>query len=325
MTVPSANRQTAPLLSIGIPTFNRARYLQDLLLELERQIQENSIPVADVQILVSDNASSDTTSAVVLKIAARLPHLRYIQQPQNIGAGRNIITCVREARGMFCWVCGDDELLQAGGLKALLGLLKKEGDVSLVINLRPKYVCSLPRPARFANYYEYALACALKQPHVLIEHTLVSANVFQTSLFDPTLGEAKVGTSFPHMYALLEPVIDQGGPVVLPAFPLIEVRDRRPPFAEWPVDLEQSWRDYLGWQKRKMSMSELNPEQAINQVRRELLHKITRHPLQYLTNNAKAVLKPGAWRFIASRLWRYLFGRPPRDAHLHGKDNEGAG
>lgn len=304
-------RPSTPLLSIGIPTFNRARYLQDLLLALEQQIRENSLSVADVQILVSDNASSDITPAVVQAVATRLPHLRYIRQPQNMGAGRNILACVGESQGTFCWICGDDELLQAGGLKSLLELLKGDDELSLVVNLRPKYACALTRPARFTNYREYALICALKQPHVLIEHTLISSNVFRTHLFDSALGEAHVATSFPHMYAMIDPIIDRGGSVVLPMFPLIEIRDRRPPFAEWPTDLEQSWRDYLGWQKRKMSMPELNPEQALSQVRSELLRRITRHPFQYVRGNLAAVLRPKAWWFIGRRIWLHLFHRPP--------------
>jgi len=311
MLVPPASDGVAELLSIGIPTFNRAPFLKDLLLALEQQIQQDKIPVTAVRILVSDNASADATSEVVRAVAARLPHLTYFRHPQNIGFTRNAMTCVRQARGRYCWICGDDELLQAGGLKALLDLLKADPALSLVVNLRTGYSCRLNRPARFASYREYALACARMQPHILIEHTLVSSNVFRAELFDPVAAEAWRHTPYAHMYALLQPVIAQGGPVMVPAFPLLEVRDQRPPFAEWPANLEQSWLDYLGWQKQKLGLDELQPGQAILQVRQELFHKLTRHPFRYVRNNLRSVLKPSAWAFILKRLWLHFRSRPP--------------
>jgi len=296
------------LLSIGIPTRNRARYLEDLLLGLEAQIRGAGLSPEVVKVYVSDNCSTDRTPEIVGQLAAKSPHFVYSRQRQNVGAGRNVMTCARLARGQYCWVCGDDELLIEGGLSSLLGALEADRDLALVVNLDTNYACPLQRPARFPSYREFALACAREKPHILAEHTLISSNVFRTDLFDQAVAEARLATDFCHMYAVLNSLIERGGAVLLPAFGLITVRARRAPCVdgEWPANLEQSWLDYLRWQKEKMGLEELRPEAAIEHVRRVLFHKLSRHPLRYVRDNLPAVVQPQAWAFILKRLWLHL-------------------
>ncbi len=49
------------LLTLGIPTRNRVGYLRDLLAALELQVLEQGVSACDLEILVSDNASTDET------------------------------------------------------------------------------------------------------------------------------------------------------------------------------------------------------------------------------------------------------------------------
>ena len=71
----ASNPVHRPLLSICIPTYNRAECLEDCLRSLERATQGL---IDRVQIVISDNASTDHTPEVVQKWAAVLP-IRYIR------------------------------------------------------------------------------------------------------------------------------------------------------------------------------------------------------------------------------------------------------
>ena len=70
------------LLSIGIPTFNRAELLHSALFSLAPQIKEFQ---GEVELIVSDNNSQDNTEEVV-KWAQQFGPIQYHQNDENIGA-----------------------------------------------------------------------------------------------------------------------------------------------------------------------------------------------------------------------------------------------
>lgn len=108
-----------PLLSICIPTYNRAPYLRSLLESIRHQLGDG-VPPGTVEVYVRNNASTDDTAAVLAEQAALLPGLRHSTLAANEGFDRNCFAVVREARGTFCWLMGDDDDLTAGGLQAVL-------------------------------------------------------------------------------------------------------------------------------------------------------------------------------------------------------------
>lgn len=95
-----------PLLSICVPTFNRAPLLRLLLASLVRE----AYGLGDrLEIVVSDNASTDDTPDVVASVQADLP-LKYSRNPTNLGVAANIDAVVGLAAGTYCWIVGDDDL-----------------------------------------------------------------------------------------------------------------------------------------------------------------------------------------------------------------------
>lgn len=94
-----------PLLTIGIPTFNRLSVL--------RRTVESALAqdCGDVEILISDNASSDGTPEYCRELAQREPAVRYISHPFNRGPTANFNTVLREARGEFFLFLSDDDWL----------------------------------------------------------------------------------------------------------------------------------------------------------------------------------------------------------------------
>jgi abequosyltransferase len=111
-------------LSICIPTFNRAAFLAQTLACIIDQLSEGC------EIVVSDNASTDNTEAVVLESSRRCESIRYHKQQTNTGFDRNLDRAVDLARGEFCWLMPDDDRLKPGAVQAVLQAMRD--DVSLI-------------------------------------------------------------------------------------------------------------------------------------------------------------------------------------------------
>jgi abequosyltransferase len=115
------NNQLPPLVTIAIPTWNRATFLQLTLLQLESQLADL---VCDFEILISDNASSDSTVEIVNDFLSRNLPIRYLRNQENIGSDHNIAQCFNQASGRYVLILGDDDLLVDGCLKRLEQLLE---------------------------------------------------------------------------------------------------------------------------------------------------------------------------------------------------------
>ena len=119
-TDPGSRELERPLLTIAIPTFNRAKHLEQLLATLEPQLAE----FPQVELLVSDNASEDDTPAVVAaaqhRFAASGAHLEAHRHPTNIGSDANFASCYHRAHGRFFWMCGDDDVIVPGALATVI-------------------------------------------------------------------------------------------------------------------------------------------------------------------------------------------------------------
>jgi glycosyltransferase involved in cell wall biosynthesis len=122
--------QGNPLLSICIPTYNRAACLAILL---ENLAQNVSPKMEGVEIVIADNASTDETPALCRSFLGRLP-LRIIRRPETIIAARNYIQLIQaEAVGTFCLILGDDDMIVSGGLDYLLEALAAYSDAHFFI------------------------------------------------------------------------------------------------------------------------------------------------------------------------------------------------
>ncbi|MDD5584630.1 MAG: glycosyltransferase family 2 protein, partial [Candidatus Omnitrophica bacterium] len=102
-----ANKMS-PLLTIAIPTWNRVKYLAQALEAFTKQIA--LLHTQDIEVIVSDNASSDTTSDVVRQIAHQYDFLRYYRNSQNLGSDKNFELLVNKAAGKYVWFFCDDDL-----------------------------------------------------------------------------------------------------------------------------------------------------------------------------------------------------------------------
>jgi abequosyltransferase len=114
-----------PLLTLVVPTYNRASKLETLLAILEPQLAEFA---QQIQFIVSDNGSPDNTPAIVAAAAARYSaagiSFEAIRHPQNLGPDANFLGCFQRARGHFFWICGDDDVIVPGALAEVMSHLR---------------------------------------------------------------------------------------------------------------------------------------------------------------------------------------------------------
>ncbi len=96
---------TGPLVSVGIPTYNRP----DGLLRTIKQIASQTY--AHLEIVVSNNASPNPLVAQLLARCAELdPRIRVVNQPENLGLLKNFQYVLNHSAGeYFMWAADDDE------------------------------------------------------------------------------------------------------------------------------------------------------------------------------------------------------------------------
>lgn len=92
-----------PQVSIGLPVYNGEAFIAEAIETLLSQTFQ------DIEILVSDNASTDDTADVVRHFVDRDARVRYIRQASNLGAAANFNAAFAESRGRyFKWAAHDD-------------------------------------------------------------------------------------------------------------------------------------------------------------------------------------------------------------------------
>lgn len=119
-----SNPTSQPLLSICIPTYNRAKMLRVCLDSILNQFVDLGLSGL-VEVVVSDNASGDGTRELVLEYQKKFPQLKYFRNAENLGADKNIANSVIKATGKFGWYFGDDDALAPGAIKYVVGILQK--------------------------------------------------------------------------------------------------------------------------------------------------------------------------------------------------------
>jgi len=117
-------REPTPVLSIAIPTYNRAETLRRQLGPLLGQIVGCQ---ADVEVVVSDNASSDGTASVVAEMREHFPGIRYVRNEANLGAIRNMDVAVRACQADYVWIVADDDVLMPFAVETVVSAVQSAG------------------------------------------------------------------------------------------------------------------------------------------------------------------------------------------------------
>lgn len=165
-------------LTVGVPTYNRAGDLRVALDSVLAQVAENLR--GELEILISDNASTDETHAVIREYSERYPGLvTGRRNSENLGFSRNVDAVVRAARGKFVLLLGDDDGLESNALATVWELLSAYDDLGVVFLAERPYDADLRAPLDAAISRSENTGGVLYRPGV--------EYVRQTRIFPPFL------------------------------------------------------------------------------------------------------------------------------------------
>ncbi|MCA6069104.1 glycosyltransferase family 2 protein [Chryseobacterium sp. RG1] len=111
------------LLTIAIPTYNRASILKDSLAKIIDQISGKEDLI---ELLVSDNCSPDETQDIVYTLIQKGNVINYNRNEENLGMDGNFSYCFNHAKGKYIWILGDDDYLLDGALDKIINILRKD-------------------------------------------------------------------------------------------------------------------------------------------------------------------------------------------------------
>jgi glycosyltransferase involved in cell wall biosynthesis len=207
-------------LSICMATYNRALFIGRTLDSIIDQIQPG------VELLIVDGASPDATREVIAEYIGKSVNIRYYREDFNSGVDGDYEKAVSYARGDYCWLMTDDDLLKPGAVQIVLDAI--DGDPDLVVlnsEVRNADLSTVLTP-RFIQLKHDKVYCS-KDMDTLFEETagalsFIGCVVIRRAVWQARNRERYLGTLFIHVGVVFQaPALDA---VRVVAEPLIAIR-----------------------------------------------------------------------------------------------------
>lgn len=113
-----------PLVSVLVPIYNQ----RHIITETVESILAQDYP--SIEILMSDDASPDSSAEIMYSLAARYPVVRAFAQKENLGITANYNFLASQARGKYVAIFSGDDLMMPGKLLAQVRALERNPDSS---------------------------------------------------------------------------------------------------------------------------------------------------------------------------------------------------
>jgi len=115
----------APKVSIGMPVYNGEEFLKSAIDSILNQTY------SDFELIISDNASTDSTADICLAYASRDPRVRFYRNDINIGASDNYNSVYYQARGKYFKWASSNDLCHPELIEKCVKILNLHADVVL--------------------------------------------------------------------------------------------------------------------------------------------------------------------------------------------------
>jgi glycosyltransferase involved in cell wall biosynthesis len=138
-------------VSVAIATYNRATMVRQAV---EAALHQSRPPD---EIVVTDDASTDSTWAVLKELSGREPGLRIFERERNSGGVENWTFAIAQTSGDYIAWCSDDDRFMPSHLEASVAYLEAHPEVGLVhagfmdAMEAPGISQTVPRPVRFPH------------------------------------------------------------------------------------------------------------------------------------------------------------------------------
>lgn len=167
---------TKPLLSICIPTYNRSAALDTCLFSICSQLTWDALKI---EIIISDNASTDNTKSIVTKWQSKFSNIRYYCNDENIGGIKNFWKVSEYVITEFFWFIGDDFIIMPYAIRHVIDELLLNSNANLFIVAGTNNYADQPPLIRNK---------IISQGNVLVANGKTSKNELICSLCLQTLG-----------------------------------------------------------------------------------------------------------------------------------------
>jgi glycosyltransferase involved in cell wall biosynthesis len=115
-----------PKLSICIATYNRGKFIGETLDSIITQLDFR------VEIVVVDGASPDNTQEVMSQYLSLYPDIRYYREQMNSGVDADYDKAVGYAKGEYCWLMTDDDLISPLAVARVLESIEDSPELIVV-------------------------------------------------------------------------------------------------------------------------------------------------------------------------------------------------
>lgn len=192
-----------PLLTIAIPTYNRAVFLDLCLKRLHEEIKGLSADFRKKIVLyISNNASNDATDSIIQKWDfSELCEMKCRNNVINIGAEENVLQCYRDAKSKYVWIVGDDDVILVDGLRLVLQALEMD-DFDIVYlsgyGFKANYLEEPRRGRNKSGVLKYTDAVAfVKKTNVML--TFITALVVRCDIDLSNVKQITLGSNLPQL------------------------------------------------------------------------------------------------------------------------------
>lgn len=205
-----------PHLSICIPTYNRAEFL-DRSLDVIKTFVTRHRSSYRINVCISDNCSTDPTSQVVSKYSNSIS-IAYSRQKENIGADRNFLSAVSLATGDYVLLLGSDDIVNLSALEDAIGAVANYTTHSVHLFDRLNFKNSegpykyqswnrkFEGIVRINSFHEYIQTSA----NLGAAFTYISSIIFRRSSWEAVVNDSKseiesiIGQSYVHVFIFLK-------------------------------------------------------------------------------------------------------------------------
>ena len=203
------------LLTISIPTFNRSKELHSQLYDIHLMLSDTRIS-ENIEILVSDNGSTDSTPNVVKDFSSmdKLYKFTSIRSKENLGSDTNFMNSVLNASGRFVWIMSDDDKIHEGAIQYLFKVLSSNLDIGFgFVNFFINKGEPQTSIQKNDNYYTTSGDLTLLL-HPLLATSMISSCIFRKDLLSKDDMDKYIGTILPHSYWALNLAIKSSSLII---------------------------------------------------------------------------------------------------------------
>jgi len=213
-------------LTLALPVYNDSKALQQTLVSILQGVGPST---PNVEIVVSDNDSTDDAYVVSKAMLAGHPNAKVLRQETNIGFAGNLKALAEVSNGTYIWYIGAGDTVVPQQLPEILRLLERHspdfGTVHGRFNFHryweyepPEQKLNLAENGRpsTTGFFNHALSMNIIKRSIMLDYKLPPAKPDQTSRTnlqgdqDPLLLWESEVSFWPHLEAVCQSVERQG-------------------------------------------------------------------------------------------------------------------